>query len=271
MTNLVFRRIARSIPGLATKLKEAGINQTPEDFVQKTAFTSFYMTTGIIIFLGAVLAKLGVIISVLALLFPILLFVMFAYLLKMPDLLIIKKEKEINKEIVFAGRFLIIELESGIALYNAIENVIKSYTIVGKYFREIIDDIDIGTPIEDALNRAIEYTPSSDFRKMLWQMLNSIKTGSDITESLKGVIDQITKRQIIEIKKYGKKLNPLAMFYMMIAVIIPSIGTTMMIVLSTFISIDISLSVLIILALALGFVQFMFVSIVRTSRPAVNL
>jgi pilus assembly protein TadC len=248
MTNLVFRRIARSIPGLATKLKEAGINQTPEDFVQKTAFTSFYMTTGIIIFLGAVLAKLGVIISVLALLFPILLFVMFAYLLKMPDLLIIKKEKEINKEIVFAGRFLIIELESGIALYNAIENVIKSYTIVGKYFREIIDDIDIGTPIEDALNRAIEYTPSSDFRKMLWQMLNSIKTGSDITESLKGVIDQITKRQII-----------------------PSIGTTMMIVLSTFISIDISLSVLIILALALGFVQFMFVSIVRTSRPAVNL
>jgi archaeal flagellar protein FlaJ len=271
MASLIFRRIARSIPGLAIKLKEAGINQTPEDFVQKSAFTSFYITTGVTVFLGAVLAKIGPFVSIAAAMFPIILFVMFMYLLKMPDMLIIKKEKEINKEIVFAGRFLIVELESGVPLYNAIKNVIKSYKILGKYFQEIIDDINMGTPIEDALNKAIEFTPSSDFRKMLWQMLNSIKTGSDITESLKSAIDQITKRQLIEIKKYGKKLNPLAMFYMMIAVIIPSIGTTMLIVLSTFVSLDISLSVLIILAVFLGFIQFMFVSIVRASRPAVNL
>jgi len=271
MANRVFRRIARNIPGLATKLKEAGINQPPEEFVQKTAFTSFYMTTGITMFLGAVLAKAGPIISVLALFFPVMLFGMFFYFLKMPDLLIIKKEREINKEIVFSGRFLIIELESGVSLYNAIKNVIKSYNIVGKYFNEIIEDIDMGTPIEDALNKAIEYTPSSDFRKVLWQMLNSIKTGADISESLKGVIEQITKKQIIEIKKYGKKLNPLAMFYMMIAVIIPSIGTTMIIVLSTFVSFDISLPVLLALAAFLGFIQFMFISIIRTSRPSVNL
>jgi flagellar protein FlaJ len=271
MANIVFRRIARNVPGLATKLKEAGINQTPEEFVQKTAFTSFYMTTGFTMFLGAVLAKAGPIVSILALFFPVMLFLMFFYFLKMPDLLILKKEKDINKEIVFSGRFLIIELESGVSLYNAIRNVIKSYNIVGKYFNEIIEDIDMGTPIEDALNKAIEYTPSSDFRKILWQMLNSIKTGADIAESLKSVIEQITKRQIIEIKKYGKKLNPLAMFYMMIAVIIPSIGTTMIIVLSTFVSFDISLPILLLLAAGIGFVQFMFISIIRTSRPSVNL
>ena len=271
MTNRVFKRIARNIPGLATKLKEAGINQAPEEFVQKTAFTSFYMTTGLTMFLGAVLAKAGPFISILALFFPIMLFIMFFYFLKMPDLLIVKKEKEINKEIVFAGRFLIIELESGVSLYNAIKNVIKSYNIVGKYFNEIIEDIDMGTPIEEALNKAIEYTPSSDFRKLLWQMLNSIKTGADISQSLKNVIEQITKRQIIEIKKYGKKLNPLAMFYMMIAVIIPSIGTTMIIVLSTFVSFDINLTILLLIAAFLAFIQFMFVSIIRTSRPSVNL
>jgi len=271
MANRIFKRIAKNVPGLATKLKEAGINQTPEEFVQKTAFTSFYMTTGITLFLGSILAKAGPIVSVLALFFPVLLFIMFFYFMKMPDLLILRKEKDINKEIVFAGRFLIIELESGVSLYNAIKNVIKSYTIVGKYFREIIEDIDMGTPIEEALNKAIEYTPSSDFRKMLWQMLNSIKTGADISESMKSVIEQITKRQIIEIKKYGKKLNPLAMFYMMIAVIIPSIGTTMIIVLSTFVSFDITLPVLLVLAGFLGFIQFMFVSIVRSSRPSVNL
>lgn len=271
MANRVFKRIAKNIPGLAAKLKEAGINQSADEFVQKTAFTSFYMTTGITMFLGAILAKAGPIVSVLALVFPVMLFGLFFYFLKMPDLLILKREKEINKEIVFSGRFLIIELESGVSLYNAIRNVIKSYRVVGKYFNEIIEDIDMGTPIEEALNKAIEFTPSSDFRKILWQMLNSIKTGADIAESLKSVIEQITKRQIIEIKKYGKKLNPLAMFYMMIAVIIPSIGITMMIVLSTFVSFDIGLPVLLIIAGFLGFIQFMFVSIIRSSRPAVNL
>jgi hypothetical protein len=42
-------------------------------------------------------------------------------------------------------------------------------------------------------------------------------------------------------------------------------------VLSTFVSFDISLPILMILAAILAFIQFMFISIIRTSRPAVNL
>ena len=149
-------------------------------------------------------------------------------------------------------------------------NVSKNYEVIGRYFKEITDKIDFGTSMEDALNEAVEFIPSDDFRKVLWQMINSIRTGSDVAKSLYSVMEQITKEQITEVNKYGKKLNPLAMFYMIVAVILPSLGMTMMIILSSFIHFELSLTVLLLLAGFLGFVQFMFIAMVKFSRPAIE-
>ena len=97
-----------------------------------------------------------------------------------------------------------------------------------------------------------------------------MRTGSDVAKSLYSAMDQITKDQITEVNKYGKKLNPLAMFYMIVAVILPSLGMTMLIILSSFIQFELSLTILLVLAGFLGFVQFMFISIVKFSRPAIE-
>lgn len=247
------------------------MKETPEEFVKKTFFTSFYMTSGLIFFLVAVFSKLRAVSIVIAVLFPLLFVMMFFYFIKLPDAKIIKKRKAIDKEVVYAGRFLIVEMESGVLLYNAMENVAKSYKEIGKTFSDILHSIDMGTDIEEALNQSVEYTPSPDFRRVLWQIINALKTGSDISESLRAVIEQITREQVIEIKNYAKKLNPLAMFYMIIAVILPSLGITMMIVLSSFISLELSLPVLIGVAVLLGILQLMFFVIIKSSRPAVSV
>ncbi len=268
---LFSERVAKSIPSLDLKLKHAGMTETPSEFVKTSLFTSFYMTTGFIIFLFAILSKTEFLIVVLGVLFPLIFFSMFIYFIKLPDVKIIQKRKTIDKEIVYAGRFLIIELGSGVLLYEAMSNVAKSYKEIGKAFSDIIHSIDLGTPIEDALNDAIKYTPSPDFRKVLWQIINALKTGADVSESLKSVVDQITKEQIIKIRNYSKKLNPLSMFYMVIAVILPSLGITMLIVLSSFMSLQLSLSVLIGVAVLLGLLQFMFYIIIKSSRPAVSI
>ena len=106
---------------------------------------------------------------------------------------------------------------------------------------------------------------------MLWQIINALRTGSDVSESLKSVIEQITKEQIIEIKTYAKKLNPLAMFYMIIAVILPSLGITMLIVLSSFISLQLSLPLLVGIAILLGLLQMIFFVVIKSSRPSVSV
>lgn len=268
--NTLFQRIAKAFPNLKVKLKQAGMGDKPEDFIKKTFISAFYMATGLVVFLFLILAKLNVVKGIFFVMVPLIFMVMFFYMIRLPDVRISKKEKDISKEIVFAGRFIIIELESGVPLYNAMVNVSKNYEVIGKYFKEITDKVDLGTSMEDALNEAVEYIPSNDFRKILWQIINSIRTGSDVAKSLYSAMEQITKDQITEVNKYGKKLNPLAMFYMIVAVILPSLGITMLIILSSFIQFELSLTILLSLAGFLGFVQFMFIAIVKFSRPAIE-
>ncbi|MBW2976404.1 type II secretion system F family protein [Candidatus Woesearchaeota archaeon] len=270
MANALFQIVVRKLPNLKYSLKKAGMNYKPEDFIRQTFISAFYMTTGLVVFLVLVMAKLNALKWVMVILIPIIFAILFSYLIKLPEVKISRKEKELSKEIIFAGRHLTIELESGVALYNALANVSKNYEVVGGYFKEIINKVDLGMSMEEALTEAVEFIPSNDFRRLLWQILNSIRTGSDISKSLTAVIEQIAREQTIEINKYSKKLNPFAMFYMVIAVILPTLGTIISVVLSSFIEFEFSLSILMVIAALLAFVQFMFLSIIKFSRPAIE-
>jgi len=268
MGDVLFKRIAGKIAGLSMKLQQAGMPDTDVEFVKKTFFSAFYMTTGIVVALTVLLTKVNVGVAVALLIFPVLFMMMFMYFLKFPDVRIMRIQREIDKEIVYAGRFLVIELESGIPVYDAFKHVSANYPVIGKYFQNICEDIDLGTTIDDALNKAVELTPSQNFRRVLWQIINSMTTGADVATSLNTVIDQIVREQRITLNEYGRRLNPLAMFYMIIAVILPSIGITMFVILVSFLSIKLTLTTLLMIAGMMGFVQFLFYTVVKSSRPA---
>jgi pilus assembly protein TadC len=270
IANVIFERIARAFPSLKIKLKKAGMREKPEEFIKKTFLTAFYLTTGISVSLFLILTKYFAPKAIL-LVFPLIMFVfLFLYALKLPDIKILKIEREINKEIVFAGRYMITELESGVTLYNALINTSKNYETIGKYFKEIVNKVNLGTSLEDALNEATELVPSNNLRRIIWQILNASRTGSDIAQSLNSVIERIVREQIIEVNKYGKKLNPLAMFYMIIAVILPTLGVVMLVILSSFVEFELNLVLLMVIAFLLGFVQFMFLSVIKVSRPPIE-
>jgi archaeal flagellar protein FlaJ len=268
MSGVLFKRVANRIPGLSIKLQQAGMSDTEVEFIRKTFFSSFYMTTGIVIALAVLFSKAESGMLFPLLIFPVLFIMMFLYFVKFPDVKILKIQREIDREIVYAGRFLIIELESGIPVYDAFKHVSENYPVIGKYFQNIVEDMDMGTTIDDALNRAVEITPSQNFRRMLWQVVNSMTTGADIATSLNAVMEQIVREQRIELNEYGRKLNPLAMFYMITAVILPSIGITMFVIFVSFLSIKLSLTSLLMIACFMGIVQFLFYTVVKSSRPA---
>ncbi|HII72325.1 TPA: hypothetical protein HA265_06230, partial [Candidatus Woesearchaeota archaeon] len=144
--NRLSKKIAEKIPDLDLKLAQAGMPDTKEEFIKKTILTAFYMTAGITLFMFFLLSKTKAGPGVLIAVFPILLVMMFFYFLKYPDVKIMKLEKDIDKEIVYAGRFIVIELESGIPIYEAFKQVNENYPTIGRYFNNIIHDIDLGTP-----------------------------------------------------------------------------------------------------------------------------
>ena len=188
-----------------------------------------------------------------------------------PDVKIRRREIEIDKEVLFAGRFLLVKIGSGMPLINSLVEASKSYGVASSYFKEIVKDIETGSPMEEALERAMTYCPSKKFQKILFQITNALKIGIDVTKSLEAVLDQITNEQLLEIKKYGKKLNSVTLFYMLLAVVLPSLGMTMLIVLISFSPITIDLTLFIVILFFLAIIQFFFITIFRTIRPKVNI
>ena len=85
------------------------------------------------------------------------------------------------------------------------------------------------------------------------------------------MLEEITKEQELEIKKYSKKLNTLVIFYMLAAVILPSLGVAVFIVISSFINFPIDLKNLLVFIFFIVVIQFVFITLFKSIRPMVNL
>ena len=262
---MLYSYIAKTIPGLKTKLRQAGILQEPEEYIKSIMGTAILLSVGIFFIFFFFTMSLWAILVI-----PFSIPMLFIYFLKFVDVKIDKVKKRIDEEIIFAGRFLIIGLESGVPIYKIFEDMEKNYEYVGYYFGEILNKVYLGTSMEDAIRDTLNVSPSPNLRRILWQVMNSIKTGTEVGGALNSVIDQIVREQAIAVEEYGKKLSPLAMFYMTISIIVPSLGITMLVILATFIGLKVTMPILLIMAGGIAFVQFMFLSMIRSSRPSIS-
>jgi len=262
---MLYSYLAKTIPGLRSKLRQAGIFQEPEEYVKSILATCMLLSLGIFFIFFFFTMSLWAVLAI-----PFSLPILFIYFSNFVDMKIEKIKKRIDEEIIFAGRFLIIGLESGVPIHKIFEDMEKNYEYVGYYFGEILNKVYLGTGMEEAINETILVSPSPNLRRILWQVVNSMKTGTEVSRSLNAVIEQIVKEQAISVQEYGKKLSPLAMFYMTVSIIIPSLGITMLVILATFIGIKVTLPILLVLAGLIAFVQFMFLSLVKASRPSIS-
>lgn len=266
---MITQLIARRFPYLKIQLAQANIDSTPEQFIKKILTTTLIVAVTLSLTSLMLLYKLNVSLFYILLISPILFFGMFFFFINSPKGKMNKIVREIDHEIVYAGRFLLIELSAGLPLFDAIKNVSYAYPVIGKYFKQIVDKVETGKPIEMAINEVIEINPSVNFRKVLFQILNSMQTGGDVGRALESITDQISKEQLIKIKEYGKKLNPMVLFYLLIAVILPSLGISILALMSTFTGFSLSFANLIGINFIIGTLQLLFLSIIGGLRKGV--
>jgi len=198
-------------------------------------------------------------------------FVLFYIFMGRADIRIRKMAMEIDRDVLFAGRFLLIKLNSGQPLMNAIVDASNSYGASNRYLKEIVRDIELGTPLEVALEKASRYSPSEKLRRILFQISNALKIGIDVTNFLEANLDEIAERQLLEIKNYGHKLSGLTLFYMLFAIVIPSLGITMFITVVSLINIPVGFEVFVVILFALVIIEFVFLSIFKSIRPNVDI
>lgn len=265
------RRILSLYPNLRRDIKIAHKRTTPQEFILKNLKFSLPFSLGLTVLFFFVADKAELPLFLLPIAFIIILFLVFNFAFLKLKGQIVTRQKEIDREVLFAGQYLLIKLYSGRPLINALADTTKSYGVASKYIKEIIDDVDTGNSIENALQKAMVYSPSEKFRKILFHVNNALKLGIDVTKPLSSVLDEIAKEQEIEIKRYGKKLNTLIIFYMLVAIVIPSIGMTLFIIISSFINFTLGLSHFLLAVSFIVMMEILFLSIFKSVRPTINM
>lgn len=272
---IVQRQVSKN-PLIKQKLFVAGIKQKPEEYIKAKLKLGLY--AGIAFFVLAFMMmdkqnpdeKL----KTLALAAGIALIggkIIYTTMMRQVDGLITKRAKEIDRDVLFAGRFLLVKLNSGKPLINALEDATKSYGVSNTYFKEIIREIDLGTPLERALEKSTEACPSDRLKKILFQITNALKIGTDVTNFLDAILDEIADEQLIEIQRYGKKLNSMTMFYMLFAVVMPSLGMTMVVIIISLVNINLNMGAFLAILLILIFMQVIFVTLFKSIRPNLHI
>jgi len=80
ISSVLIRRIVRTLPGINIKLKQAGMFDTPEEFIKKTILSAFYLTTGITALFVTVLTQLEILSKILYFAFPLFMFFIMFFL-----------------------------------------------------------------------------------------------------------------------------------------------------------------------------------------------
>ena len=267
VTRSSLKFLERSFPNLARDLKRAEMGTDAVSFISRALMLSLVITL--------VLAVAGFALAIsfelpeiyLLAVMPLIYLAIFFWIMQYPRLKIGSKERNVDKDVLYAGRDMLIALKSGVPLFNAMANVTKNYGVASLEFAKIIEKIESGVPAELALQESSDMNTSRPFRQMLLQIITSMRSGSDIALALEVVLNQISQEQVIALKRYGQKLNPLTMFYMLFGIILPSLGIAIGIILTSFVSLKVDFGTLLIVLAILTMVQYLFLAIIMSSRP----
>jgi len=140
---------------------------------------------------------------------------------------------------------------------------------VSKEFTKIVSRVNSGESLEKVLEDSSINNPSPFFRRVVWQIANGLQSGADIANVMNTTIDYLSDEQKIAIRKYGAQLNPMTLMYMMFAVIIPTLGITFLIVLSTISGLNVTEMMLWGILATITVFQFMFLGMMKSRRPAI--
>jgi pilus assembly protein TadC len=256
---------------LKRKLKIAHDSTDPKKYMKMNFNASIFFSLGICIPIFFLTSNPQHLSPLPFLAFPVIFITIYTVLYARVDVAIKKREKEINRNIVYATRYLILKLDSGQPLLNSMIRASRKKDVGGRFFQEIVYDISLGKPIERALEEAQNYSASHLFQLVLRQILNALRTGIDVSGSLRKLLVEITRQQEIEIKGYSKKLNSVILFYLIGACVFPSLGIAMFLIMGSMMNLNFDWFLYGVILAALLFIQSFFIIIVRGIKPTVDI
>lgn len=266
------QRLETLFPKTERELKTARMNQSKDEYLAECLKRSFKISfpSSTSIIAAGIITDVPQTVNIGLVSLPILFATSFLTFSKLPKIKTNRRTRELEKDLPYALRDILIEIKSGISLYNAMKTVTEGYGEASEEFKIIIRDINGGKSTIEAIEESIVRNPSEQYRRAMWQINNSLKSGTDISVTLESVVDSIIEDQKLMIKKYAKELNPYILVYLLVAVVGPSLGITALIVMSSFTGIQVDVTFYLATLVFLTVAQISFLNLIKTRRPEIK-
>ncbi|MDY6766183.1 MAG: type II secretion system F family protein [Candidatus Nanohaloarchaea archaeon] len=268
----VAERIAFLFPDMERTLIQARMDIAPVHHLAESVAAG----VGTAVFFGAVMAMtgagygVGTLLQLAAVTAPVAGILGFLLYAKHPDLKARRRVSRLERDLPYALRHLLIEVQSGMTLYEAMVSISEGYGEASTEFQHIVKDINAGVAEMEALEQAVIRNPSLQFRRSLWQMINTLKAGSDLGTTLESLVDAIMDQQMMAVQRYGQELNPYILVYLIGAIIAPSLGVSFLIIFSTFTGGSVSRQLFYFILGGIAVFQLGFLQVIRVKRPKVK-
>lgn len=272
----IAQKLERVVPNLEWNLERAGIHVEPLTYISIAIYMAFSVALATfvsIVLTGYFMDKLELGMS-LGLMATIgLSAFMLIYMLAMPRVKIKKRGALIERNLGFALKDLEIQTGAGIPIFDAIVHVANGgYAECSDEFKQVIRKVESGTSVIRSLDEVGMHTASPFLRRIIWQIVNSMYAGSDVSIALKAISNDLTREKETRIKAYGQEMNLWSLMYMLMVIVLPSQGITLLIILSTLVDIFGKIDKNLVfggILLFLFFFQFMLIGMIKNKRPIV--
>ena len=261
----------RIYPGLKEDLYISGMNYTINKFIHLSVLIS---VIGTVIFSAPIFWIISMFeLSWYAYILGYVLtqMVVFLLILHIPKFNSKQIGDQMNGAAAIVGRRLLIQLESGKSLINALIDIGTKHSGPKNPISRLAYTLYMGKPLEEAIDEAIHYSSSDTMRRLFLQIRNSLRTGSDLRHTLQVTLEEITREKIVEFETFGKKLNTMGMFYMIFGTIMPSLGVIVFVLALALLGLNISIIELMVFLIFIIPIQIMFIMVFSKMRPELEL
>lgn len=265
-------RLIAAFPGLAYDLTNAQIEIRPDYYAVSSFFSALVFSIMLTIFI-LLIVFIRQFEFPLSFLLPFMTFLMTFIIFFMVNIIyprIISKSvaSMIDRGLLFAARDMLIQISSGITLFQALSNVAEGdYGQVSVEFKRVVNETRSGSSLTQALEDMALRNQSQYLRKMCWQIITAMRSGANLTTAIKGIIKLLVDYQMQQIKSYNAELNFIVLIYLLAAAVLPTVGTTILVIFSVFGVLGITPEIYIGMVLSACAVQSMIIAYVYVRRP----
>ncbi len=175
---------------------------------------------------------------------------------------------KIDRGLTFAARDMLIQVSSGIPLFTVLSNIADGdYGQVSVEFKKVVGATRSGTNLTEALEDMALRNQSKYLKKTAWQLITAMRAGANLTTALKGIIKLLVDYQMRLNKSYNAELNFIVLIYLLVAAVLPTVGTTVLVIFSVFGVLGVTPELFMAIVGFGFFMQLMIIGYIYVRRP----